>query len=161
MILTCPQCATRYQTDAALFPAEGRRVRCVKCGHVWHQEAPEPQPAIISGAAPARPAASAAQAAAPGHAGHSAEPAAAESTSATPSARLGERAAVVIGWLGLAAILILIAWSTIAYREAIASVWPQSSSFYDAIGLPVNTSGLLITNLKSRREVANGQLVVI
>jgi len=44
MILTCPQCATRYQTDAAKFPAEGRKVRCAKCSHVWHQDAPAPEP---------------------------------------------------------------------------------------------------------------------
>ncbi|HEV2652244.1 MAG TPA: zinc-ribbon domain-containing protein, partial [Rhizomicrobium sp.] len=44
MILTCPQCATRYQADAAKFPAAGRSVRCAKCGNVWHQLGPEPQP---------------------------------------------------------------------------------------------------------------------
>lgn len=49
MILTCPQCQTRYQTDAARFGAEGRSVRCAKCGHVWHQmpEAP-PDPAVAA-----------------------------------------------------------------------------------------------------------------
>ena len=33
MILTCPQCATRYQADASKFPAAGRSVRCAKCGN--------------------------------------------------------------------------------------------------------------------------------
>src|ERR1700712_5867552 len=44
MILTCPQCETRYQADAAKFPAAGRSARCAKCGNVWHQIGPEPQP---------------------------------------------------------------------------------------------------------------------
>src|SRR5258708_5032755 len=44
MILTCPQCATRYQVDANKFPASGRNVRCAKCGHVWHQLGPTPEP---------------------------------------------------------------------------------------------------------------------
>ena len=46
MILTCPQCATRYQVDGAKFPGAGRNVRCAKCGHVWHQLGPcrEPDP---------------------------------------------------------------------------------------------------------------------
>jgi predicted Zn finger-like uncharacterized protein len=39
MILTCPECATRYEIDGANFPPEGRKVRCKKCGHVWHQPA--------------------------------------------------------------------------------------------------------------------------
>src|SRR5689334_2839660 len=44
MILTCPQCDTRYQADGSKFPAAGRNVRCAKCGHVWHQLGPEPEP---------------------------------------------------------------------------------------------------------------------
>ena len=40
MILTCPQCSTRYQVDGAKFPSTGRNVRCAKCGHVWHQLGP-------------------------------------------------------------------------------------------------------------------------
>lgn len=44
MILTCPQCETRYQADAAKFPAAGRSVRCAKCGNVWHQIGPAPEP---------------------------------------------------------------------------------------------------------------------
>ena len=44
MILTCPQCTTKYTVDGSKFPAAGRSVRCAKCGHVWHQIGPQPEP---------------------------------------------------------------------------------------------------------------------
>src|SRR5208283_2661005 len=46
MILTCPECSTRYQTDAALFAPPGRKVKCAKCAHVWLQAAPPPEPEL-------------------------------------------------------------------------------------------------------------------
>jgi predicted Zn finger-like uncharacterized protein len=46
MILVCPSCAARYEVDGSKFPAEGRKVRCKKCGHAWHQ-APEADQAEI------------------------------------------------------------------------------------------------------------------
>src|SRR5579864_4151596 len=55
MILTCPNCATRYTVDDAKFPAAGRKVRCAKCTNVWFQPGPgaEPVAAMAAAAAPA------------------------------------------------------------------------------------------------------------
>ena len=35
MILTCPNCATRFFADDGAFGAAGRRVKCDACGEVW------------------------------------------------------------------------------------------------------------------------------
>ena len=35
MIVTCPNCSTRYQLDAQVLVPHGRALRCVKCGHTW------------------------------------------------------------------------------------------------------------------------------
>ncbi len=41
MILSCPNCYTRYMMSAAAIGAEGRDVRCAKCAHEWFQEPDE------------------------------------------------------------------------------------------------------------------------
>lgn len=42
MILTCPDCQTRFAIDAAHLAPNGRRVKCGKCAHVWFESMPEP-----------------------------------------------------------------------------------------------------------------------
>lgn len=41
MILDCPSCSSRFLLPPGSIPADGRDVRCGKCGHVWHQTPPE------------------------------------------------------------------------------------------------------------------------
>lgn len=38
MIITCPDCSTRYSVDPAAIGQTGRSVRCARCGQTWHQE---------------------------------------------------------------------------------------------------------------------------
>jgi len=52
-LIICPVCDTRYETKA-VFPPEGRKVRCSKCSHVWQAmpvTAP-PEPAVKMPAPP-------------------------------------------------------------------------------------------------------------
>jgi predicted Zn finger-like uncharacterized protein len=70
-VIICPACETRYET-AAVFPPEGRKVRCSKCGHVWQAKGivqPEPAAAglkvVSKTPAPAKPLPSPAAAAKP------------------------------------------------------------------------------------------------
>ena len=40
MIITCPNCDTRYLVPESDIGAEGRRVRCANCMHLWFAEPP-------------------------------------------------------------------------------------------------------------------------
>lgn len=168
MILTCPSCDTRYSVDGAKFPAAGRTVRCAKCGHSWHQAAeappepeavpepapaPEPQPVDIPAmpdpvldAYPVNPSSTRAYAPAP--------------VAPAPRPPLAPRLAVAAGWAGLIAVVLLIAWSAVRYRQDIAVIWPQSAGVYSSLGMKVNSSGIDFREVKYDRESEDGQVVL-
>ena len=172
MILTCPSCRTRYQTDAARFVAPGRNVRCAKCGEVWFQAAPGLDPelgaeAVIAAPGAAVPGASAApvsDAAASdgGSANFGAGPVSEDSLSAAEGARhwRGAALAQAAGWAALVFLIAAIGWASVQYRQTIASLWPQSASLYAAVGLPVNLRGIELTNISYQQEYEDGQPVL-
>src|SRR5437764_14869951 len=103
MIITCPHCETRYTADTASFPSSGRKVRCSKGGHVWHQAAPEPERVL----APEPPVESTA-------AGEATTPVPAfmrpggltqQPPAKAPRRSWAERLGLIAGWTGLAAML--------------------------------------------------------
>jgi predicted Zn finger-like uncharacterized protein len=171
MILTCPSCRTRYQTDSTHFVAPGRNVRCAKCGHVWFQAAPtpdaelDPEP-VMTPVAPAHGPSVAPVAQAAAFEGSSAQlgagPAVEDSISAPAETRRysGARVAQSAGWTALIVLIAAIGWASVQYRQTIASLWPQSASLYAAVGLPVNVRGIQLTNISYQQEYQDGQPVL-
>lgn len=47
MIITCPNCSTRYSLPQDKIKPGGQKVRCAKCGTVWHQE-PDDEPLALT-----------------------------------------------------------------------------------------------------------------
>jgi predicted Zn finger-like uncharacterized protein len=163
MILTCPNCDTRYSVDGTRFPPAGRTVRCAKCGHSWHQAAEtpelEPGPAFESAAPEPEPEAEPVSAH-PVNNPSSIRAYAPAAAVAEPRGPLGPKLAVVAGWLGLIAVVLLIAVSAVRYRQDIAVIWPQSTGVYSSLGLKVNASGIDFRQVDYRRESEDGQIVL-
>ena len=161
MILTCPACGTRYQADEAKFPPEGRKVRCAKCTHVWHQRgavaAPEPDVAtIVAESEPEiRPQ-------------FESEPAFFRTRPAVPKPvaaprepiQWGALLGVAAGWVGLIAVVLVIGYAAVRYRQEIATIWPQSAGVYSSLGLKVNNRGIDFTHVDYHRESEDGQVVL-
>ena len=166
MILTCPSCGTRYSVDGSKFPAAGRTVRCAKCGHSWHQAAEEPAPPTAEDPLPEAVAAPlAASVATPAPEADPYPPLgtrayAPPAAAAEPRAPLGPKLAVAAGWIGLIAVVLLIAVSAVRYRQDIAVIWPQSAGVYSSLGLPVNATGIDFRQVDYRRESEDGQIVL-
>lgn len=160
MILTCTSCDTRYSVDGSKFPAAGRTVRCAKCGNSWHQAAEEAEP-VSEAEASAIDMAPETAASEPMDSGPSPSRSfAPPSVTPAPRAPLAPKLAVVAGWIGLFAVVLLIAFAAVKYRQHIASIWPQSAGVYNGLGLPVNTSGLDFHKVDYRRETEDGQVVL-
>ena len=49
MVVTCPNCRSRYAVDPLKIGPAGRTVECARCHHQWHQkvEGPPPAPELV------------------------------------------------------------------------------------------------------------------
>jgi predicted Zn finger-like uncharacterized protein len=186
MILTCPECATRYEIDSAKFPAAGRKVRCKKCSHVWFQPgeggAAEPEAAPPDVAAPV--VAAPAPVPEPAPVFVAPEPVADEDAppvrayrgkvtsdeAITPVAKKPTRAKSggwartlthVFGWVALIGAILIIGWATMSYRKQIATTWPKSASLFARMGMAVNTRGLDFTDVEHKSQIEDGQPVLV
>jgi predicted Zn finger-like uncharacterized protein len=179
MIISCPSCETRYQVDEAKFPPQGRTVRCAKCGNSWHQAGPEAEaaPEAVAVAPEPVPAAQPEPETKPEQ-----EPARhplpiratyqppAESTGPTarglrsllpePHGPVLPILAVVAGWVGLIAVVLMIAVSAVHYRQDIAVIWPQSAGVYSTLGMKVSPSSIDFRDVNYHRESEDGVTVL-
>jgi predicted Zn finger-like uncharacterized protein len=156
MILTCPECATRYFLPDVQIGSGGRKVKCAQCGAIW-REFSQAEPQAVDRAGETAPAASFVApppVSAP-------EPQPEDDDAFSPGAarradilrekkalaeRKAKQAATVTAavWAGLAAAVALLLVLAGVFREEAVKLLPGMASAYAAVGLPVNAAGLLI-----------------
>ncbi len=138
MIITCPNCQTRFKIDPEALAPRGKMVRCSQCGHRWFAEPPaeELEPPPLPESSPL-------------------EAAAGEEPVATaPAGRLGT--GTILGWL-LVVLVVLLAAALVLGRNEIVAAWPQAATLYRQLGLPVTMAlGLELRDLQSERLEENG-----
>ncbi len=139
MILTCPQCATRYHVDPESLGAQGRTVRCASCGQRWSVKPPADKPEVVEFSMPApatRPVA------------------APEPVPRRPSVSL-------FGWLAVVLIALLGA-SAVIGRNEIVEAFPTAASLYQKLHLPIALDhGLKFDQITSRRLEEGGIAVLV
>jgi predicted Zn finger-like uncharacterized protein len=161
MILTCPACHTRYEADPEQIPPQGRDVRCARCGEVWHASP------LLEGldypAPPAAPEEPVAEVYAQPFA-RDVEPQSDVQAEDEPAAKSLtywlRRIGLGAGWIGLAAVVLVIAYVAKEYRQQVVEAWPQSASLYSRLGMKVNVTGLDIHNIKYTEAPQDGQVVL-
>lgn len=156
MILTCPDCATRYFVADDKVGPEGRSVKCTACGLRWTARAeadleltatdeegalaaepPAPEPEPIS--------------ALPGE-----ELPRVFRAKATTSRRVREAATAGVIWAGMAVALVAMIGAAVLFRVDMVRVWPGSAGAFAAVGLPVNRVGLVIEDVRAEPALQDG-----
>jgi predicted Zn finger-like uncharacterized protein len=155
MILTCPECATSYFVDDLRIPRLGRMVKCTTCGARWraYQDRHEPEKEIpdddlVFEEKPREPA-----------------PVDDDlefvTAPVTPSrkAEKKKRSPLFVAAAGVLAAVVVAGGALVLLRQQIAGMFPGTAAFYAAIGLPVNTLGLVLEGVKSKAMLQGGRPV--
>ena len=175
MILTCPECASRYFVDDSKVGSAGRVVRCASCGNRWtarNEESTdlfdEPSEATMAGDAAMAPVDAAATTSAASEA-DSEPPVSALPGEELPKVfraradaerRLREATATGVIWAGMAAAMAVTVVGALIFRIDVVRLWPTTAGAYASVGLPVNTVGLVIENLKAEPSLEDGHAAV-
>jgi len=169
MILTCPECASRYFVDDANIGPQGRKVRCASCGHAWREGGAAAAIAIDSSSfAPSFGAGFEPQFA------PNFEPAAPEvapvklrTVRADVSSRIREEAvekrktreAAAVGatWAVLAAGFCALALMAVMFKTDVVRMLPATAGAYAFARMPVNPVGLAIDSVQGGPGLQDGR----
>jgi predicted Zn finger-like uncharacterized protein len=176
MILTCPECASRYFVDDSKVGATGRVVRCASCGHRWNarNEAAgddlfdEPATPTLASQiedieqVPETAGASADDEEPPVSALPGEELPKVFRARADAERRLREATATGVIWAGMAAAMAVVVVAALIFRIDVVKILPGSAGAYAAVGLPVNTIGLVIDrdSIKAQPIMLEGHAAV-
>lgn len=153
MILTCPECATRYFVPDESLGGSGRTVRCASCKTSWRATAEEPLELSASpdeGATVAREPKTFGKPTTPDPAELSA-PELPKAFRAKAQQARRFRAAAVAGavWGVLGAVALGLLGSAYVFRTEVVEMMPSAAGAYAMAGLTVNPTGLEFRDLKA------------
>jgi predicted Zn finger-like uncharacterized protein len=165
MILTCPDCATRYFVEDERLGEAGRSVRCGSCGVRWTARADAPLDLVDhpeTGAVAHEPFAKPTPE--PGAAMLRDLPAEALPkvfrAQAQTKEKVREAATSGVVWAGLVAGFIFLLGLAVLMRQDISTIWPRAAGAYAMAGLPVNLVGLTIEGQHAQPALKDGHAVL-
>ena len=174
MILTCPECSTRYLTKENAIGPNGRTVRCAKCDTTWFVASEADELALQDNQMPVEdivPAtAGIAAAAAPDNAFAHDSP---TDKTQQPGAHVVMRdkvdkdrrrrrlTSVGLIWAIPLTLLFIAAILGYIFRQDIVNEFPQTATLYKSLGVDVTLSGLNIEDPITRSALVDGQPVLV
>lgn len=164
MILTCPDCATRYFVADDRIGPQGRTVRCASCGTKWTvtaeaplELAPTPDEIAFDPNDPFTPPEPPQQLSdLPGE-----ELPKAFRERAQTREKMREAATQGVIWASLAGALAVLMVLVVVMRQDVARLWPRTAGAYAMVGLPVNLVGLAIENQNAQPALKDGHAALV
>ena len=158
MILTCPECATSYFVDDLRIPRGGRMVKCTSCGNRWRafqdraepeRETPEDEMLVE---APREPP--------PAPPGDDLDFIAAPAIPGRKPTTKKKASPGMVAGVSLLCVLAVALGGAVVFRQQVADLAPATAPMFAAIGLPVNTLGLVIEGVKHQKTFQAGRPVL-
>jgi len=174
MILTCPECSTRYLTKEDAIGSNGRTVRCAKCETTWFVASEADELALQDNRAPVEDivpvSAGIAAATTP-------DIAFSQNAPAVPAAEPGahvvmrdkvdqqrrRRRLTSVGLIWAVPLVLLFIAAILGYvfRQDIVNGVPQTATIYKSLGVDVTLSGLNIEDPVTRSALVDGKPVLV
>ena len=161
MILTCPECATRYFVEDSRLAGEGRTVRCASCKSSWHARADEPLELTNSETEGA--------VAREGLSFKPDEPTGVVAADvpkvfrAKIQARERVKEAATAGavWAGMVSVFAAILAFAYVFRVDVVKLYPKAAGAYAFANVPVNPTGLEFERVKGEPTTAGLASIVV
>jgi len=154
MILTCPECATRYFVEDSRLAGQGRTVRCASCKSSWHAHATEPleltnsetEGTVVRDILSFKPDEPAGVVAADVPKVFRAK--------VQARRRITEAATAGAVWAGMVAVFAGILGAAYLFRVDIVKLYPKAAGAYAFARVPVNPTGLEFERVKAEPTTA-------
>lgn len=134
MILTCPNCSSRFLLSAQTLAPKGRRVKCSNCTHEWFQE-PDPDELIDNLEHEIEDIPEAIKPVPEG----ASVPALHEDT--VDQEGTTSKAAIISGYLAAFLVFLAVLVVLIISKPALLKSWPASAAIYELLGMQVKAPG--------------------
>ncbi len=156
MILTCPECATRYFVPDEKVGPSGRTVRCSSCGNRWTAEGQADLELFVDPEAGAAAVEDDKVEETPVSELPGDELPKVFRQKASDERRVREAATVGVVWAGMAVGVLALALGSIVFRGSVVEMWPRTASAFAAVGLDVNRVGLEIEDVQAEAALQDG-----
>ncbi len=152
MILTCPNCASRFLLSAQVLAPEGRRVKCSSCAEEWFQ-LPDPDELIdnIEHEIEEIP-----ESVKPVPEGSSVPALPDEDVQEEGNAR-----ANLAGYAGALLVFLFLLGGLVASKDTMLKIWPPSAALYEMFGMSMKAPGEGLVFDKVKASLTSPDTIVV